>query len=123
MNTITKAWFENRQIFILTNTGEIYSQPLEVFPSLLDATESQRNEFYIWDEGHSIRWPNIDEDIHISNFYEKAIVNYDNEVNTLLSKMPWLNLTEFANMLGMHKSKLDRFRYGIWTPKIGRAHV
>ena len=52
----------------------------------------------------------------IYNFYEKAIVNYDNEVNTLLSKMPWLNLTEFANMLGMHKSKLDRFRYGIWTP-------
>ncbi len=93
-----------------------YSQPLEAFPILKDATEKQREDFYLWDDNRSIRWDEIGEDIHISNFYKPESVNYDNEVNSLLSPFTWLDLREFAGMLGMSKSKLDRFRYGIWTP-------
>lgn len=70
----------------------------------------------MWDDNRSIRWDEIDEDIHISNFDKPEKVNYDNEVNNLLSPFPWLDLKEFAGMLCMSKSKLDRFRYGVWTP-------
>lgn len=116
MESITKVWFSDGRIWIRTGGGVEYSQPLEAFPILKDATEKQREDFYLWDDNRSIRWDEIDEDIHISNFYKPESVNYDNEVNSLLSPFPWLDLREFAGMLGMSKSKLDRFRYGIWTP-------
>lgn len=116
MEHIEKVWFEDNHIWIQTETGKKYHQPLEALPTLLDATDKQRENFYLWDDNQSIRWDEIDEDIHISNFIETYTVNYDNPVNNLLSRFPWLNLAAFAEMAGMHKSKLDRFRYGVWTP-------
>lgn len=113
---IEKIWFEEGRIWMRTAQGREYSQPLEAFPTLKDATEQERQDYYLWDSNQSIRWEKIDEDIHISNFLEPLTANYDNEVNRLLSRFPWLDLREFAAILGMHKSKLDRFRYGIWTP-------
>lgn len=116
MDRIKKLWFSDGRISIQTIEGLEYSQPLEAFPTLKDASDEERNRYVLWDNERSIRWENIDEDIHISNFYQPETVNLDNEVNHLLSKFPWLDLHEFARMLDMHKSKLDRFRYGIWIP-------
>lgn len=116
MKSISRLWFSGNRIHILTNDGTEYSQPLEAFPSLMDASERQRENYYLWDDNTSIRWEEIDEDIHISNFFTPEKPNYDNEVNRLLSPFPWIDLAKFAEMAGMHKSKLDRFRYGIWTP-------
>lgn len=113
---IRLLWFENGRINIQTNKGEVLSQPLEVFPALMDATETQREKYYLWDNNRSIRWVELDEDIHISHFYEKESVNYDNEVNRLLSRFPWLDMKAFAEFVGMHWTKLARFRYGVWTP-------
>lgn len=113
---IKLLWFENDRIYIQTNTGEILSQPLEVFPALFCATSVERQKYYIWDNNRSIRWEELDEDIHISHFHENEIVNYDNEVNKLLSRFPWLDLKAFARYLGMHWTKLARFKYGVWTP-------
>lgn len=113
---IKKVWFENGCIYILTDSGEQRSQPLEAFPALFYATQYQREKYYIWDDGRSIRWEDLDEDIHISNFFEQKTVNYDNEVNHLLSRFPCLDMKAFAEYLGMHWTKLARFRYGVWTP-------
>lgn len=115
-DSIERVWFEDGRIYILTNKGEKYSHLLEVFPALLNATLSQREKYYIWDNGRSIRWEDLDEDIHISNFFEQETVNYDNEVNRLLSRFPYLDMKAFAEYLGMHWTKLARFRYGVWTP-------
>ena len=30
-------------------------------------------------------------------------------------KFPWLDLKVFAEYIGMHWTKLARFRYGVWT--------
>lgn len=113
---IKLLWFENKRIYIKTNKGEILSQPLEVFPTLLFATQSQREKYYLWDNNRSIRWEDLDEDIHISHFHEQETVNYDNETNKLLSRFPWLDMKAFAEFIGMHWTKLARFRYGVWTP-------
>lgn len=113
---IKLVWFEDNRIFIKTNSGETLSLPLEVFPALFLASEEQRERYEIWGDGQSISWEELDEDIHISHFHEIETVNYDNEVNKLLSRFPWLDLKVFAQHIGMHWTKLARFRYGVWAP-------
>lgn len=113
---IKMLWFEDGLIKIQTNHDEVLSLPLEVSPVLFCATPTQREKFYLWDNNRSIRWEELDEDIHISNFHEVETVNYDNEVNRLLSRFPYLDMKAFAQYVGIHWTKLARFRYGIWTP-------
>lgn len=114
--TIEMLWFSDARIYIRASDGNEYSQPLEVFPALMEATSEQREKYRINAWRDAIHWPEIDEDIHISSFFEDETVNYDNEVNRLLSRFPWLDLKAFAEYLGMHWTKLARFRFGVWTP-------
>ena len=114
--TIEMVWFDNNRIYIKTNDGMEYSQPLEVFPALMYSTSDQRTKYKINKWRDAIHWPEIDEDIHISSFFENEIVNYDNEVNELFTRFPWLDLKGVAEYLGMHWTKLARFRFGVWTP-------
>lgn len=116
VKTIQMVWFSDNRIFIKTEDGGEYSQPLEVFPALMFATTEQRSKFKINKWRDSIHWPEVDEDIHVSSFFENETVNYDNEVNELLSRFPWLDLKAFAEYIGMHWTKLARFRFGVWTP-------
>lgn len=113
---IKSLWFEDGQIKIRTDRGEELSHPLEVYPALLWATPAQREKYYLWDNNRSVRWEELDEDIHISHFHEVEAVNYDNEVNDLLSRFTWLDLKAYAQYIGMHWTKLARFKYGVWTP-------
>lgn len=110
------VWFENDRIFIKTNYGEVLGLPLEVFPALKNASSSQREKFYLWGDNKSIRWEDLDEDIHISHFHEQETVNYDNDVNRLLSRYPWIDTNVLADYIGIHWTMLARFRYGVWTP-------
>lgn len=114
--TIEMVWCSDNRIWIKASDGKEYSQPLEVFPTLMFATKEQRDKVEINKWRDAIRWPEIDEDIHISSFFEDETVNYDNEVNNLLSRFPWLDMKAFAEYLGMHWTKLARFRFGVWTP-------
>lgn len=113
---IEKLWFADNRIWIVIEEGTQYSQPLEVYPALFCATPEERNNFYLWSDNTSVRWEKLDEDIHVSEFFEVETVNYDNEVNKLLSRFPWLDMKEFAKYIGMHWTKLARFRFGVWTP-------
>ena len=113
---IKKVWFENNSIFVNTTDGELLSQQLEIYPILFEANQDERNNFYIWDDGQSIRWEDLDEDINIEDLQGNEIVNYNNETNKLLTQFPYLNLKIFAEYIGMHWTKLARFKYGVWTP-------
>ena len=46
--------------------GRRLSVPVEWFPRLSSATQAQRNEWELMDEGRGIRWPSIDEDISVA---------------------------------------------------------
>ena len=116
MEKIINVWFTAERIYIRTDADKIYSLPLEVFPILKEASGAQREDFTIEMGGEALRWKALDEDIHISSFFEPETVNYDNEVNRLLSQFPYLDMKAFAAYLGMHWTKLARFRYGVWTP-------
>ena len=96
------------------------SRPLEAFPSLKDATDEQRLAYKIDRFGDAIRWESIDEDIHISSFYETTEPDYDNEIAEIFKRFPQLNVSEVAKSIGIHKSLLSKYIYGVKKPSLQR---
>ena len=96
--------------------GSVYTRPLEAFPLLLEATEEQRGDFIIDPQGDAIRWPEIDEDIHVSSFLEQKEPDEDNEIARIFHRFPQLNVSEVARQMGINKSLLSKYIYGIKTP-------
>ena len=92
MEKIIQVWFEDGRIFIKTDKENTYSRPLEAFPLLLEATPKQRAQYEIGVEGDDLRWDEIDEDIHISSFFEKAEPNSDNVIAKVFERFPQLNV-------------------------------
>ena len=116
MEPIVKLWFESGRIFILTDQGNTYSRPLEAFPLLLEATPEQRAKYEIGMDGDDIRWDDIDEDIHISSFFVTAEPDTDNPIAEVFRRFPQLNVSEVARSIGINKSLLSRYIYGIKKP-------
>lgn len=121
METIAKLWFNGGRIYILTNKNNTYSRPLEAFPLLFDATPEQRNNCRIGSDGDDIRWEDIDEDIHISSFYNTEEPNPDNVIAAVFNRFPQLNVSEMARTIGINKSLLSRYIYGIKKPSEQRT--
>ena len=121
MEAIVKLWFSDERIFILTDQGNEYSRPLEAFPLLLEATPQQRAQFEIGLDGDDIRWDEIDEDIHISSFYETAEPDTNNPIADVFKRFPQLNVSEVARTIGINKSLLSRYIYGIKKPSAQRT--
>ena len=113
---IKDIWFDGGRIFMRDITGNIYTRPLEAFPLLKDATEKQREVFIIDPQGDAVRWPQIDEDIHVSSFLEQNEPNEDNEIARIFRRFPQLNVSEVARQMGINKSLLSKYIYGIKTP-------
>jgi hypothetical protein len=113
---IQEVWLDSERIFMRSNLGNEYSRPLESFPRLKDASNEERHNFTIRLQGEALRWESIDEDIHISSFYEKDEPQYDNAVGILFGKFPQLNVSEIAKSIGINKSLLSQYIYGIKIP-------
>ena len=120
MARIEKLWFEDGRIYICTDEKQVMSRPLEAFPSLKDATDEQRLGYKIDRFGDAIRWESIDEDIHISSFYETTEPDYDNEIAEIFKRFPQLNVSEVAKSIGIHKSLLSKYIYGVKKPSLQR---
>ena len=116
MNRIVKVWFENERVFIRTESGETFSRPLQAFPLLLEATPKQRALYEIGLDGDDIRWKELDEDIHISSFFVTEEPDPDNEIARIFKEFPQLNVSEMARYIGINKSLLARYIYGIKKP-------
>lgn len=113
---IIKVWFEKGQIWIMTTEDKTLSLPLELFPILKEASDIQLESYTIGMLGDALRWKELDVDIHISSFYEEVEIKKENEVAALFEKFPQLNVSEVARSLGIHKSLLSQYIYGVKTP-------
>lgn len=120
MAKIEKVWFDTNRIYLLTDGGETLSRPLEAFPVLKDASESDRLDFKIGRFGDDIRWEKLDEDIHVSSFYDTIEPDPNNEVARIFSRFPQINVSEMAKYIGINKSLLAKYIYGIKKPSIER---
>lgn len=114
--TIKKVWFEGGRIFMLSSRDREYSRPLEAFPVLKEASNEERDSFTIVLHGTALRWENLDEDIHISSFYSTEEPNMMNEVAAIFRQFPQLNVSEVARSMGINKSLLSKYIYGIKRP-------
>ena len=116
METIKNLWFDGNRIYMRSNEGRVLSRPLKAYPELDEASVEQRNDFTIDEDGMAIRWESLDVDMHISSFYETTEPNNDNQVAAMFNRFPWLNVSEVARYLGINKSLLSRYIYGISKP-------
>ena len=111
MAKIEKLWFDANRIYLLTDAGETLSRPLEAFPVLKEASESERLDFKIGRFGDDIRWERLDEDIHLSSFYDVAEPDPDNEVARIFSRFPQINVSEMAKYIyGIKKPSSKRMQ-------------
>lgn len=113
---IKDIWFDKGRIFMRDTNGKVYSRPLEAFPLLTEASEAQRRDFIIDPQGDAVRCPEVDEDIHISSFFEQQEPNQENEIAQIFQRFPQLNVSEVARQMGINKSLLSKYIYGIKTP-------
>jgi len=120
MDTIKKIWFKGNRIFMETEKGEVYSRALEAFPVLKDAAQQQRNAFKIGKDKTDVRWKELDEDIHINSFFDTTEPDYNNTVAISLKQFPQLNISALANQIGINKSLLAKYIYGIKKPSAAR---
>ena len=114
--TIKDIWFDSGRIFMRDTEGAVYTRPLEAFPLLMEVTGEQRGNFEIDPQGDAVRWPEIDEDIHVSSFLEQKEPNENNEIAQIFHRFPQLNVSEVARQMGINKSLLSKYIYGIKTP-------
>ena len=68
-----------------------------------------------------MRWDELDEDIHISSFHETAEPEPDNVIGHVFRRFPQLNVSEVARTIGINKSLLSRYIYGIKRPSEART--
>lgn len=121
MEKIKNIWFDNNRIYMRSTENRILSRPLEAYPEFKDASAEQRNDFTIDEDGMAIRWETLDADMHISSFYETTEPNPQNEVAAMFNRFPWLNVSEVARAIGINKSLLARYIYGISKPSEQRV--
>lgn len=115
MEQIKEIWFEGTRIFMKTAKGDTFDRPLESFPLLKNANETERENFKIGKFGDDVRWEALDEDIHISSFFENNEPK-KNEIGEVFARYPQINVSAFAQQIGINKSLLAKYIYGVKTP-------
>ena len=116
METIKKIWFEEERIFMETDSDIVFSRPLEAFPVLKSASKEDQNNFEIGQDKMDVRWSLLDEDIHINSFFEEKEPNFSNSIAETLKQFPQLNISALAVQIGINKSLLAKYIYGIKNP-------
>ena len=109
---ICKVWFENDRIYVLTDEGRTMWQSLLYYRRLREATDEQRADCEIDDEG--IHWERLDEDVSLESFgYE----NPESEgVSRLFLTHPELNESAIARRLGIDRNVMRQYVNGMSKP-------
>ena len=109
---IEKVWFDDENIYILTNDGTQKSHPLRWFDRLWNATAEQRQRYELSSWGDSIRWPELDEDLSLEGFYtfnKDEIEKEENMVSHVFSQFPAINISKFAERAKINRSLLASY--------------
>ena len=112
---IVKIWFSEHRIYAQTDNNKVLSRPLEAFPLLKNASESDRNHYEIGMFGDDVRWRDIDEDISLENFYQTEEPDYNNPTANLFKKNN-ADIFLTAKKIGIHYTLLQKYIYGIKKP-------
>ena len=67
---IDKVWFDERNIYLVTDSGHTIGNPLQWYQRLFNASKEQRNNYEIAPFAESIHWPDIDEGLSLESFFD-----------------------------------------------------
>lgn len=116
---LTKIWFADNCIYGLTDDGRTLFQSLLYYKRLMYATDEQRNNYEMDDEG--IHWREIDEDVSFESF------EYDDPIPVGISKFflshPEINASAVARRLGIQQSLLASYINGTKKPSKEREDL
>lgn len=116
---LTKIWFADNRIYGQTDKGKIVFQSLLWYKRLNNATEEQRNDYEMDDEG--IHWYALDEDISFESF------EYDDPEPQGISRVflshPELNASAVARRLGISQSLMAQYINGMKKPSKERESL
>ena len=118
--TIINIWFSDNRIYVKTDKDRVLDRPLEAFPLLKNASDEERKHFEIGLYGDDVHWPDIDEDISIESFYETQEPDLENDTAKIFLQYPNANIVEIANAVGINKTLLQKYIYGIKQPSKAR---
>ena len=114
-----KIWFEDNRIYGLTDDGRTLFQSLLYYKRLMFATDEQRNNYEMDDEG--IHWEELDEDISFESF------DYEDPEPVGISRFflshPEINASAIARRLGMQQSLLASYINGTKKPSKEREEL
>ena len=116
---LMKIWFEGYRIYGLTDKGESVWQSLLWYRKLRAASEAQRNDYEMDDEG--IHWYDLDEDISFESF------EYDDPEPQGISRVflthPELNASAIARRVGISQCLMAQYINGTKKPSKERENM
>ena len=116
---ITKIWFDNDRLYGMTDDGKTVWQSLLWYKRLNAATDEQRMDYEIDDEG--IHWYALDEDVSFESF------EYDDPEPQGISRVflthPELNASAIARRLGISQSLMAQYINGVKKPSKERERL
>lgn len=118
---ITKLWFADNRIYVLTDKGERLYQSLLFYPRLLTASDEQRGKYEFWDYG--IRWDAIDEDMSYESFYYEDTKEPAPGIQDAFLSNPELNISAVARRMGIQQSLLASYIKGTKVPSPERKKL
>ena len=116
---ISKIWFANDRIYGLTDDGRELWQSLLYYRRLRNATDEERANYEIDDEG--IHWYDLDENVSFESF------EYDDPEPTGISRIflshPELNASAVGRRLGISQSLMAQYINGTKKPSKERERL
>ena len=116
---ISKIWFANDRIYGLTDDGRELWQSLLYYRRLRNATDEERANYEIDDEG--IHWYDLDEDVSFESF------EYDDPEPTGISRIflshPELIASAVGRRLGISQSLMAQYINGTKKPSKERERL
>ena len=116
---ISKIWFADDRIYGLTDDGRELWQSLLYYRRLRNATDEERANYEIDDEG--IHWYELDEDVSFESF------EYDDPEPTGISRIflshPELNASAVGRRLGISQSLMAQYINGTKKPSKERERL
>ena len=116
---ISKIWFADDRIYGLTDDGRELWQSLLYYRRLRNATDEERANYEIDDEG--IHWYDLDEDVSFESF------EYDDPEPTGISLIflshPELNASAVGRRLGISQSLMAQYINGTKKPSKERERL
>ena len=116
---ISKIWFADDRIYGLTDDGRELWQSLLYYKRLRNATDEERANYEMDDEG--IHWYELDEDVSFESF------EYDDPEPTGISRIflshPELNASAVGRRLGISQSLMAQYINGTKKPSKERERL